>query len=366
MLTALLPRVNRYPMGVNRFQILPQRPDSACEVPWLQMRKVAFAGIGLVVLLVVLAGLNRAQERRQANPTSAAAGGAIELSGDPGAAALIAESGCPTAATTGDSMRTLTSGGVQRTYRLYVPSSYDASKPLPLVLSFHGFGGSARQIEESAGLVDVAEREGFVLVTPDGTNSPQRWYIYGRSERGYVDDFAFTEDLIDEVSRLVCIDPARVFATGMSNGAAMSSLLACRTDRIAAIAPVAGSPYSEQLCSDTGPTPVVAFHGTEDELVPFDGGNGGRFGLAVTPVRENMLGWAEHNGCDLTLRTERVAHDVVLERYTDCDEGADVLLYVIDGGGHTWPGADSAGRRLGETTQSIDASELIWQFFEDR
>jgi polyhydroxybutyrate depolymerase len=232
------------------------------------------------------------------------------------------------------------------------------------VLSFHGFGSNARQQETYSGFVEIAEREGFVLATPDGTNRPQRWYIYGRWERGYVDDFAFTEDLIDEVSALVCIDPARVYATGISNGGAMSAQLPCRTSRVAAIAPVAGSPYSDLLCRDAGPVPVIAFHGTDDEQVPFEGGSGGRFGLQVAPVRENMRDWAEHNGCEMTVLSERVAPDVVLERYGECDEGADVLLYVIEGGGHTWPGADRDDSRLGRTAQSIDASELIWSFFE--
>jgi polyhydroxybutyrate depolymerase len=231
------------------------------------------------------------------------------------------------------------------------------------VLNFHGFGGTAQQQELYTGFVDIAEREGFILVTPDGTNRPQRWYIYGKWERGYVDDFAFVEDLIDEVSASACVDPSRIYATGMSNGAGLSSLLACKSDRIAAIAPVAGSPYSELLCRTTGPTPVVAYHGTEDTLVPFNGGNGGRLGLPVTPVRENMRGWAEHNGCDMTLHSERIAADVVVERYTNCDQGADVVLYVIEGGGHTWPGSDREIRWLGKTTQSIDASELIWSFF---
>jgi polyhydroxybutyrate depolymerase len=270
---------------------------------------------------------------------------------------------CPAGASTGLSVQTMTSGGVQRSYRLYLPTSYDASTPLPLVLNFHGFSSNAWQQERYSGFIDIAEREGFVLVTPDGTSTPRRWYIYGKWERGYVDDFAFTEDLIDEVSASICIDQARVYATGISNGAAMSSLLGCKSDRIAAIGPVAGSPYSALLCRNAGPVPVIAFHGTDDALVPFDGGNGGRLGLPVTPVRENMLGWAEHNGCDLTLQTERIASDVVLERYTNCDEGADVLLYVIEGGGHTWPGARDVPW-LGNTTHSISASELIWSFFE--
>ena len=278
-------------------------------------------------------------------------------------AASAAITSCPIGVSPGLTVATMASGGVERSYRLYVPSSYDGSTALPLLLNFHGFGSSALEQERYSGFVDVAEANGFVLVTPDGTNSPQRWYIYGRLEPGYVDDFAFVEELIDEVGATVCIDPGRIYATGISNGGAMSSLLGCNVGRIAAVAPVAGAPFSNASCDDAGPVPVIAFHGTADELVPFDGGNGGRLGLPITPVRDNMRAWAEHNGCDLTLHSERNAPDVVLETYTGCDEGADVQLYVIEGGGHTWPGADRQIRILGATTQSIDASELIWEFF---
>ena len=307
------------------------------------MRKVVLTVAASVFVTLVALGSGQTQDRRLVE--------------------AAATTSCPSGVASGLSLKTMTSGGVQRSYRLYVPSSYEASAPVPLVLNFHGFGGTAQQQELYTGFVDIAEREGFILVTPDGTNRPQRWYIYGKWERGYVDDFAFVEDLIDEVSASACVDPSRIYATGMSNGAGLSSLLACKSDRIAAIAPVAGSPYSELLCRTTGPTPIVAFHGTEDTLVPFNGGNGGRLGLPVTPVRENMRGWAEHNGCDMTLHSERIAADVVVERYTNCDEGADVVLYVIEGGGHTWPGSDREIRWLGKTTQSIDASELIWSFF---
>ncbi len=329
---------------------------------------VAFAL--LVVVAFVATGCGRVKERREAKQTQTAAesivapatsandtGEVTEATSqspapvqetlDTRATTTTQTTACPAGATTGLSVKMMTSSGIERSYRLYVPSSYDASAPVAMVLNFHGLGGSGQQQERGSGFIDIAEREGFVLVSPDGTNSPKRWYIYGKWERGYVDDFAFVDDLIDEVSASVCIDPARIFATGMSNGAGLSSLLGCENDRIAAIAPVAGSPYSAYLCRNAGPVPVIAFHGTDDTLVPFDGGNGGRLGLPVTPVRDNMRDWAEHNGCDMTLQTERIAEDVVLERYTNCDEGADVLLYVIEGGGHTWPGATRDIRFLG-------------------
>ncbi len=111
--------------------------------------------------------------------------------------------------------------------------------------------------------------------------------------------------------------------------------------------------------------PIVSFHGTDDKQVPFEGGTGSRLDLPVTATRDNMRGWAEHNGCNLTLQTQRIASDVVLEFYGGCAEGADVQLYVIEGGGHTWPGASRNVAMLGSTTQSISATEIAWRFFSE-
>jgi polyhydroxybutyrate depolymerase len=257
----------------------------------------------------------------------------------------------------------LNSGGARRTYRLFVPSGYDPSQPTPLVLNFHGFGGSGRQQEANSHMTREAERSGFITVAADGTESPRRWHIYGRLESGYDEDFAFVRDLVDQLSSLLCIDPARVYATGMSNGGGMSSLLACElNDVLAAVAPVAGSPFNPLACRGKQPVPVLAFHGTDDDLVPFEGGPSGRLNLPARGVRENQRQWATHNGCELTLKSERIASDVLLESYAGCANGADVQLYVVEGGGHSWPGG-SLESRNGAMTQSIDATALIWQFF---
>ncbi|HLF76749.1 MAG TPA: PHB depolymerase family esterase, partial [Dehalococcoidia bacterium] len=225
------------------------------------------------------------------------------------------------------------------------------------------FGGNGRQQETNSHMTQEAERSGFITVAPDGTESPRRWHIYGRRENGYEEDFAFVRELVQHVSSRLCIDPARVYATGISNGGGMSSLLACElNDVIAAVAPVAGSPFPGPLCQGKLPVPIIAFHGTDDTLVPFEGGPSGRLGLPSRGVRENQRQWADHNGCDLTLRSERVAPDVVLESYGGCSNGADVQLYVVEGGGHSWPGS-YIGSRNGATTRSIDATALIWQFF---
>lgn len=332
--------------------------------------KTRLLGLILITLAtsMLLSGCGKARERtEEAQATQAAqeAGSLPAASTDaPSTGATGASGGCGGAAKTGSSVRSIESGGVTRSYRLYVPKGYDPSKSAPLVLNFHGFGSSALEQERYAEYPQAADKYGFIVATPEGTNTPRRWYIYGEREAGYVDDFAFVDTLIDQLSATLCVDASRIYATGISNGGGMTSLLGCKlNDRLAAIAPVAGSPYADLQCRGKGSMPVIAFHGTDDQLVPFGGGPGGRLGLPSGAVRDNMRDWAKHNGCNMVLQTQRIAGDVVLESYGGCKDGADVQLYVVEGGGHTWPGGRIDVPGLGETTHSISATELSWAFF---
>jgi polyhydroxybutyrate depolymerase len=263
----------------------------------------------------------------------------------------------------GASVQTIEADGLQRSYRLFVPGGYDQSLPAALVLNFHGFGSNGASQEAYSRFAEVAEREGFVVVSPDGAGSPAQWHTFGRLLPGYVNDVSFVEQLLDRLTATLCIDETRIYATGLSNGGGMAQVLACRMkDRIAAIGVVAAAPFVDTGCDEAGPVPVIAFHGTADEVAAFEG-EGSIFGLSFQPVRTTMQEWAARNGCDATPVSERVAEDVVREHYEGCDDSADVELYVIEDGGHTWPGAlDRPG--LGRITQSISATELMWQFFD--
>jgi polyhydroxybutyrate depolymerase len=179
-----------------------------------------------------------------------------------------------------------------------------------------------------------------------------------------VDDFAFVRALIGHLSETLCIDQSRIYATGMSNGGFMSAALACEmSDTFAAVAPVAGVTYLA-TCDAKPPVPIVVFHGTNDAVVPFAGGNIGLLPAALPGVRETVGRWAQHNGCAATPEIQRIASDVALETYGGCSGGAGVHLYVIEGGGHTWPGALPLPF-LARTTQSIKAAAIIWRFFAD-
>ena len=264
--------------------------------------------------------------------------------------------------------RTLTSSGGTREYRIHLPARAKPGGPAPLVLNWHGLGSNASAQEPYSGLVPVSDREGFVLVTPEGTGSPRGFAAFGRSLTA--DDVQLTRDLIETLARELCIDTARVYSTGMSNGAYMSSRLGCELgDRIAAIAPVAGV-YMPPGLTCKRAMPVLAFHGTDDAVVPFGGG----LVLGVLPyvgAPDSTIAWAANNPsvrsmeCDLIQTHNSALSEHVERRDLDGCAGVPVSLIVVRGGGHTWPGAIDVPT-LGPTTHEISAAELIWTFFKDQ
>ena len=186
-----------------------------------------------------------------------------------------------------------------------------------------------------------------------------------------VDDVAFTRALLDDLATVANVDQRRVFATGMSNGAMMSYRLASElSDRIAAIAPVAG-PMGLQDCRPGRPVPVMHFHGDADEFAPFRGGKGrGPSGTDFFAVQHSIDAWVAANGCDKTPTTTRLADRrddgtmVRQVRYGSGNEGSEVVLVVVEGGGHTWPGQAPRMRTLGASTRDISANDMMWDFFQ--
>ncbi len=297
-------------------------------------------------------------------------------------AVASAECGSGQTIEVGESEGALESSGVERTYFLSVPPAYDGENPLPLVLDFHGYLEGAQIHRGVSNLGSLGETEGFVTVTPQGSGEIAQWDIGPRSA-----DVVFVEDLLDHLEGTLCLDTSRAYATGISNGALMTSTLACElSDRFAAAAPVAGIVDVER-CDAGRPVPVVTFHGTEDNFVAFEGGlgkgalalpleGGGTIGDATDAVPGEMrgrsipdqvAGWAERNGCDPEAHESQVSEHVRLLTYESCDDDASVLFYVIDGGGHTWPGSTAftaIESIVGTTTTEIDANELMWEFFQ--
>jgi polyhydroxybutyrate depolymerase len=275
-----------------------------------------------------------------------------------------------------ESRGTLEFGGLTRTYLVHLPLSYDARKRWPLVLALHGGGGAGPGTQRLTHLGEIADRRGFIVVYPDGI---RRGWADGRSttaaERSGVDDVGFISALLDKLAGEYSIDSARVYATGISNGGFMAQRLACElSGRVAAVASVAAT-VGEGLaarCKPSRRVPVMMIHGTEDPLVPWAGGEvkvGARG--RILSVNATVRKWASLDGCASTpivTESEKRSADgmhVRREVFPGCKDGAEVVLYAIEGGGHTWSGGLQylPERIIGKTSREIDAGEVIWEFF---
>jgi polyhydroxybutyrate depolymerase len=310
---------------------------------------------------------------------------------DPADVPADPSAGCgSTAVSAGDTQEAVTSGGDPRAYAQHVPPAHDGTTPVPLVVDFHGYSQTGPIQEVFSALGPYGDEQGFVTVTPDSGYEVPHWEFAAGSR-----DLAMFGDLLDQVEADLCIDTNRIYVTGLSYGAYMTSFLACAySDRIAAAAPVAGTADPEG-CEFERPVPVVAFHGTDDTYIAFEGGYGssvaglpqpdgsGTLGDAVDPeaadeadqadqadlesIPEAAAAWAVRNGCEAEPTEERVADDVNELVFT-CPPGAEASLYVVDGGGHTWPGSefgDNIVDIVGYNTHSISANEIMWAFFQD-
>lgn len=286
---------------------------------------------------------------------------------------------------TGSITGSLSHGGLERTFRLYVPPTHERTRRAPLLIVLHGGGGTGAGMEglTAGGLNRLAARDGFVVACPDGVErhwNDGRGIQDYRSHRENIDDVGFVSALIDHLDRTVGIDRSRVHATGISNGGLFSQRLARElATRVAAIAVVAIS-MSDRIAlmrAPARPISVLLMPGTEDPLVPWGGGDigfrGGRKVGRVLSVPETVGAWATHNRCPsppaVALEPDRDPQDgtrVRRETYGPCGEGTEVVLYAIEGGGHTWPGGLQylPERIIGRTSRDIDANEVLWTFLK--
>jgi polyhydroxybutyrate depolymerase len=269
----------------------------------------------------------------------------------------------------GDSTFSFQTGGVTRTYDLHVPAGVPGGSPVPLLIQLHGGGGDASGMERLTGFDSIADREGFVVASPNGID--KSWNDGRQEKADGVDDVAFISELIDRVEAQAPIDPARVYVTGMSNGAIMSGRLACElSDRIAAVAQVAGTASVETAaaCRPGRPVPILEIHGTADPLVPYGGGTvvpqiGGGRGQVVG-VDDWAAFWVANDSIAPDPTTTAIGSDTTVRTWRGSTPQSDVVFFRVDGAGHTWPGGRQYLPRfiIGSTTGSFDASETIWQF----
>ncbi|MBN1284584.1 MAG: prolyl oligopeptidase family serine peptidase [Anaerolineae bacterium] len=267
----------------------------------------------------------------------------------------------------GTSTGEIESQGVTRSYRLYVPTTYDPNgDPVPLVVNLHGLASNVQQQEQFSQMSKKAEEIGFVVVYPQGVSIPARWYVApARTERS---DVAFIRDLVAHLQSQLNIDPARIYATGFSNGGGMTNRLACdAADLFAAVAPVSGAYNYADDCEPSRSVPVLAFHGRADMIVRYEGQpDNFALGSALPPIPEWAAAWAARNGCDeapeVTVETYEEG-DLTIEMWGNCAGGAGVSLYTIDKLNHVWPGGPGIPI-LGFDGGSVPATDIIWAFFE--
>ena len=274
---------------------------------------------------------------------------------------------------TGDHRRSLTWEGVERTYQIHIPPGYDPAKPTPLVLALHGASMDAPTMERFTGLSAKSDQAGFVVVYPNGTGPGQILLTWnsgafpGPLTKRKVDDVGFLCKVLDDVANIVNVDNKRVFCTGLSNGGMMAYRLAAeQSERIAAVAAVAGTMVCDE-CKPKRPVPILHMHGTKDSLVPFEGTE--KKLVKMRSVDETIQAWVKIDGCKAEpevaeLPASQDEFKVTRKTYNSGKNGSEVVLYVIDGAGHVWPGRPSPGGFLGETTYNISANDLIWEFFQ--
>ena len=267
------------------------------------------------------------------------AGGAGRGSGGAGGRDGSGSSCSGAALAAGNSNRTIQIGGVSRSYILHVPSGYTGTKAVPLVLDFHALGGSGSQEQSSSGYQAIADKQGFIILFPDGIDNAWNIGPCCTNSRD-VDDLGFAKGMVTAVEAQACIDTKRVYATGFSMGGGMSQYLACNAaDVFAAVAPSSFDLLipDEEPCAPSRPISVLAYRGTADTTVPYAGGLGPSGKITFLGAQGSFQRWTSIDGC-----TGAATMDGDCTYQVTCDSGVEVGLCVKQGGGHA-PGDANVG-----------------------
>lgn len=275
----------------------------------------------------------------------------------------------------GDHTRKLIVDGRERSYIVHVPRIYNPENPTPVVLALHGAAMDGSMMVWFSGLNKKSDEAGFIVVYPSGTGvGPFRTWnaggLSGKMAEGKADDVAFIGKLLDDLKVALNLDEKRVYACGMSNGGMMCYRLAAEmSDRIAAIAPVAGT-IAMEPSNPKRAVPVIHFHGSKDNIVPFKmtNRNSPSF-IKLKGVEDSIQTWVKLNGCQGNPATDTISRDgdefkVTRTCYGRGKDGSEVVLVVIEGGGHTWPGEKPPVGFIGKSAMNISANDLMWEFFQ--
>jgi polyhydroxybutyrate depolymerase len=349
------------------------------------MRRLAVGTFALVLLVSACSssGSKSASQSDSSSSVAALAQSTTTTEVAPADVPAVPSKGCTgaTPVAAGEVTMPFTAAGVDGSVIQHVPPAHDGTTPLPLVLDLHGYSEPASIEVLLSALGPYGDAHGFVTLTPETAHTVPMWSTALDSP-----DMKWLTALLDDTEARLCIDTARVFTTGLSNGAMMTSSVACAlSDRVAAVAPVAGVELQEG-CTPTRPVPLITFHGTADPYVAYDGGLGpkalelaapdgsgktlGDLGVGTgggPTVPDIVAGWAARNGCASTPPSSEALATDVAQLTHSCPADASAELVTITDGGHTWPGsafAKNIESFVGHTTESIDATAMIWAFFE--
>lgn len=260
-------------------------------------------------------------------------------------------------------------GSAPRSFSVHLPPSYVPTTPEPLVLSFHGTGASASVQERATGFSRLADQQHFIVAYPQGTlgSNEKTGWASGGPGHPTINDVRFVTNLLTYLQTHLCIDTRRVYATGFSNGAGMTSLLACRlAQRIAAFAMVSGSYYSYSGgCLPERAVPLLEIHGTGDGIVPY----AGRAVMHLLPVTTWLSAWVARDGCTSAPREQSVSANIIQLTWAECRDDVSVVHYRILGGVHAWPAALGCGPLLSlrmpcSGDRTFPATAIIWQFLD--
>ncbi len=264
--------------------------------------------------------------------------------------------------------------GVRRSYCVHVPAGHDGATPLPVVVALHGAFSTARKFERESGFSLLADREGFLVVYPQGIGFGdlfRHWnsgHCCGKARKINLDDVGFALAAVDDVARRNPVDRARLYVVGHSNGGMLAYRIAAERPEVvaavaAASATIGGIPSADEpewtVPRPKHPVPVLALHGRADESVPYEGGRAAqsRGKSSTISVARSIALWVDANRCDPDPQVE-LMHGGRVERqsWSGCGDDAEVVLYSLDGWGHDWPQGNSLG--------GFDAAATIWRFFE--
>ncbi len=315
-------------------------------------------GSGTVAVTVLVAALALVACSSGGGARAGNAGEPDGASTDAGAAAPDCDPPRPAVAT--DAAQSFRFGDQTRAYLLALPDDYDGTTAYPLVFSFHGFSSNKEGLNAYAGMAEKGTARGYIVVTPDALGEPRDWNYFGNPARA--DDFGFVDALVLDLSERLCVDADRVYAAGHSAGSAFAGFVQCRAPyRFAAVAMVAA--FIPTTCPADQATPsVIAFHGTADPAVPYEGGSVGGGPVGIPPVLQTLEQYADTYGCDRPPTEDEPAAGVETDTLTGCAGGGEVVLYTIVGGTHDWPGNTVQPAASGG--QAYPATDAILDFFD--